>query len=166
MTLVKPLKLMSILLIAFSVFFAHGAEDKKLAADFTLKSNKDENLRLEEMRGDIVLINFWASWCGPCRKEMPILEDISKKYQDLGVTVLGINVEEDSSPAKRILAELGISFPILFDSKNVVSELYNVDAMPMTVVVDRQGYQRFLHRGYKSGDEVKYQNVIKGLLRE
>ena len=65
------------------------------AANFTLKSTSGKNIRLSEHRGQVVLINFWASWCGPCRQEMPHLETLQTKYQDLGVTVLGINVEQD-----------------------------------------------------------------------
>ncbi|SFD47796.1 TlpA family protein disulfide reductase [Pseudoalteromonas denitrificans] len=159
-------KLMCIGLLIGCIFNSYADQAKSAAADFTLKSQSGENLRLQEMRGEVVLINFWASWCGPCRQEMPYLEKIQQKYHDLGFTVLGINVEEDSTAAKALLKELSVSFPILFDDKNTVSEMYKVDAMPMTVLVDRDGYQRYLHRGYQSGDEVKYQKIIKALLRE
>jgi thiol-disulfide isomerase/thioredoxin len=64
------------------------------AANFTLKSTSGENFQLSEYRGQVVLINFWASWCGPCRQEMPHLESIQQKYQDLGFTVFGVNVEQ------------------------------------------------------------------------
>jgi len=141
-------------------------ETKTLASDFTLKSQSGENLRLEEMRGDVILINFWASWCGPCRKEMPYLDELQSEFSGLGFTVLGINVEEDSNSAKEFIAELQVKFPVLFDNKQLVSELYNVDAMPTTVMVDRNGYQRLLHRGYVEGDEVAYRKIIKELIRE
>ncbi len=136
------------------------------APDFTLKSLEGPNIKLSELRGDVVLINFWASWCGPCRQEMPLLEELSSKYEPMGFTMLGVNVEEDSSAAKSMLAELGVSFPILFDSENTVSESYEVIAMPTTVVVDRDGKVQFVHHGYKPGDEGKYQDAIRRAIRQ
>jgi len=141
-------------------------ESKTLASDFTLKSQSGENVRLEEMRGDVILINFWASWCGPCRKEMPYLDDLQKDFSNLGFTVLGINVEENSDSAKDFIDELKVSFPVLFDNKQLVSQLYKVDSMPMTVMIDRNGFSRLIHRGYVDGDEVAYRTVIKELIRE
>ncbi|MEM9254725.1 MAG: TlpA disulfide reductase family protein [Pseudomonadota bacterium] len=136
------------------------------AANFTLKSSGGDNIRLSEYRGQVVLINFWASWCGPCRQEFPHLDDLHEKYTDLGFTVFGVNVEQDRQSADRVLREIPVNFPILFDDENVVSELYNVDAMPMTVLVDRSGAVRFLHRGYKPGYEDNYERQVRALIKE
>ena len=136
------------------------------APDFTLKSLGGKNLKLSEMAGNVVLINFWASWCGPCREEMPLLNAMHKKYEPLGFTVLGVNVEEQADNARGFLRDFPVDFPVLLDSSNQVSKLYNVVAMPTTVVVDRDGNLRYLHKGYKSGDEKKYQEMIKKLVRE
>lgn len=136
------------------------------APNFTLKSLSGKNLKLSEMTGNVVLINFWASWCGPCLQEMPLLNDIHKKYEPLGFTVLGVNVEENSSNARAFLADRGVDFPILLDTKNIVSQLYDVVAMPTTVIVDRDGNMRFIHRGYQSGDEAQYRKMVKKLVRE
>lgn len=136
------------------------------APDFTLKSHGGGNLKLSEFRGQVVMINFWASWCGPCRQEMPLIEQLHQRYSPLGFTVLGVNVEEDSSKAQELLRELRVSFPILFDTSNSASKLYNVSAMPSTVFVDRDGKLRYLHKGYKPGYEHEYEKQIKALLRE
>jgi len=136
------------------------------APDFTLKSNSGENIRLSELRGEVVLINFWASWCGPCRQEMPILSELHNKYKALGFTVLGVNVEEDPSKAKKLLQDSPVSFPVVFDSESVVSKQYDVVAMPSTVLVDRDGNMRYLHKGYKSGLEAVYQQQVRELIRE
>ena len=136
------------------------------AKDFTLKSRDGKNLRLAEMRGQVVMLNFWASWCGPCRQEMPILEQLNNKYKKLGFTVWGVNVDEDPALAEKLLKETNVTFPILLDSKSTVSELYGVDAMPTTVMVDRDGNVRFRHRSYKPGTEVEYENQIKALVKE
>jgi len=151
-------------LIPFSTVQAASVGDR--APDFTLKSMSGTNLKLSEQAGNVVLLNFWASWCGPCRKEMPLLNDLHNKYQALGFTVLGVNVEEDSSQAKSFIAAQPVDFPILLDSSNQVSKLYDVVAMPTTVVIDRNGNMRYLHKGYKSGDEKKYKKMVKKLLRE
>ena len=136
------------------------------APDFTLKSLAGDNVKLSELRGQVVLINFWASWCGPCRQEMPRLDDLYQQYGELGFTLLGVNVEQDSAEAQRMLHDTPVTFPILFDSKNEVSKLYDVVAMPSTVIVDRDGNVRFVHKGYQPGYEDEYQTQIRTLVRE
>ena len=143
-----------------------AADAKGLAPDFTLTSKNGGNVRLQEQLGDVVLINFWASWCGPCREELPYLEALQQEYADLGFTILAVNVDEDPSKADILLNDIAVSFPVLFDVNDDVSKLYDVQAMPTTVIVDRDGNQRLLHKGYKSGDEVKYKQAVKALLRE
>lgn len=146
---------------------AYASSDiKGKAPNFTLKSYTGSNQKLSEFRGKVVLLNFWASWCGPCRQEMPLLNSLHKKYKKLGFTVMGINVEEDSRKAKVIVKEVGIKFPILFDTENKVSDLYKVDAMPSTVLIDRSGNMRYLHKGYKKGDMQTYKKWVKKLIRE
>jgi len=139
---------------------------KGKAPDFTLKSNHGNNVKLSEQRGKVIMINFWASWCAPCRKEMPLLEELYQRYKDGGFTLLGVNVEEDSSAAKDLLKEIQVSFPILFDSQNAVSQLYGVEAMPSTVILDRDGNLRFIHKGYQPGYEDEYQKQVRELIME
>ena len=125
-----------------------------------------EWLSLAEHHGQVVMINFWATWCGPCREEMPHLEALYQRYGSLGFTLLGVNVEEDSENASAWLEETPVSFPILFDSENIVTELYDVVAMPSTVLIDREGKLRFVHHGYQTGYEDEYQAQIRALIRE
>jgi thiol-disulfide isomerase/thioredoxin len=136
------------------------------AADFSLRSRSGAAVSLGALKGQVVLINFWATWCGPCRKEMPLLEQIQKKYAPLGFTMLGVNVEEDTRQMEAFLKDVPVTFPILLDPANGVSKLYDVSAMPSTVIVDRKGNVRFIHQGYKPGDEGKYQDMIRQLVRE
>ena len=136
------------------------------APDFDLMSRDGDSVSLSDLSGQVVMINFWATWCGPCREEMPHLEALYQRYSDLGFVLLGINVEEDSSGADDFLAETPVSFPILFDPASKVSELYEVVAMPSTVLVDRSGGLRFIHHGYKPGYEDDYQSQIRALIRE
>jgi|SRR5690554_2158352 len=140
------------------------AEDS--APDFTLKSNQGENLRLAEQRGQVVMLNFWATWCAPCRKEMPLLDELYQRYNAAGFELFGVNVEPDSEPADKMAKDMNLTFPILYDTDSKVSRLYNVDAMPTTVLIDRDGKVRYVNRGYRDGDEEKYREQIRELIRE
>ncbi len=159
-------KLMAILLLCGVIPMSHALVGSGEAINFTLKDQEGNNIRLSEYRGQVVLINFWASWCGPCRQEFPLLDELHAKYQGLGFTVFGVNVEENRELADKVLREIPVTFPILFDSENEVSEDYDVDAMPATVLVDRSGQIRFMHRGYKPGYEDLYEKQIRALIRE
>ena len=145
---------------------ALAAEEGKPAPDFTLKSLDGRNVKLNELRGTVVLVNFWASWCGPCRTEMPLLNDLYREYRDYGFTVVGINLDEERSQAMKLLDKVPVSFPVLFDPDNGTSETYTVDAMPTTVLIDRNGVVRHHHRGYKDGFMDKYEAQIKALVLE
>jgi thiol-disulfide isomerase/thioredoxin len=136
------------------------------APEFTLPTRAGGQLSLDALKGQVVMINFWASWCGPCRQEFPLLEQMQQKYEPLGFTILGVNVEQDSADAERWLADTNVSFPILFDRESRVSSLYEVHAMPSTVFIDRSGQVRYLHQGYKPGDENEYLDLIRTLVRE
>lgn len=140
-------------------------ELKGPAHDFTLKSNDGKNVRLSDLRGQVVMLNFWASWCGPCRQEMPLLDKLYQKYSPAGFTLLGVNVEADPKEADHLLKEIPVSFPVLYDTTSKVSEAYKVDAMPSSVLIDCDGNLSYLHRGYKPGDEDEYKKRVKGLLR-
>lgn len=155
-------------LVAIVVLFSAQvfAADKVQAPDFTVKSLAGENVRLSDFRGQVVLLNFWASWCVPCRAEMPILDEIHKKYEPLGFTVLGVNVDLKSEKAVKYLKGTPVNFPIGLDPKSDVSKLYNVSAMPSTAIIDRDGNVRYIHPGYKDGDAQKYRDKIKELMRE
>ena len=154
------------LIFTTTITYATSEKTSGKAPNFTLKSRSGKNIKLSELRGEVVMLNFWASWCGPCRQEMPLLEKIHKKYKRLGFTLLGINVEENATDAKNYLKDVKVTFPVLFDRTQKTSELYNVSAMPTTILIDRNGNKRFIHKGYKPGYENDYKKQIKKLLRE
>src|SRR6202050_1646072 len=136
------------------------------APQFSLAARGGQDVSLAQYKGQVVMINFWASWCGPCRQEKPLLEGIYKKYNKLGFTMLGVNVEPDSHAADDWLKATPVSFPILYDTESKVSKLYEVAGMPSTVIIDRSGKLRVLHRGSKPGDENEYLDSIRALIRE
>ncbi len=138
----------------------------KLAPDFVLKSDSGQNVRLSELRGRVVLINFWASWCGPCRQEMPQLAKLYTQYGRAGFVLLGVNVDNDPKNAATMQKQLGVNFPVLFDNAQQVAKLYNPQGMPATLLIDRDGRVRYVYRGYVSGYEQKYEQQIRELLKE
>jgi peroxiredoxin len=97
---------------------------------------------------------------------MPLLDELYTRYQRVGFTLLGVNIDDDSRKAMNMVSELGVNFPVLFDSRKEVSKLYQVDAMPVTVIIDREGNIRYVHQGYKPGYEEHYLDEIRALLRE
>jgi peroxiredoxin len=97
---------------------------------------------------------------------MPLLDELYSRYQRVGFSLLGVNIDDDSRKAIDMASELGVSFPVLFDAGKDVSRLYAVEAMPATVLVDREGNVRNVYHGYKPGYEQKYLDEIRSLLRE
>lgn len=156
----KTLTIGALVLCSSSLFAAD------VAPDFTLKSSTGENIRLAEQRGQVVMLNFWASWCGPCREEMPLLSAMSKKYGPMGFALYGINVDADTDDAKKVLEKITVSYPILFDPESKLSDLYKVEGMPYSVLIDKKGEIRYIHKGYSPGDEKKYAKYIMELVSE
>jgi thiol-disulfide isomerase/thioredoxin len=136
------------------------------APDFALRSMQGPSMRLSEHLGEVVVINFWATWCGPCRQEMPLLDELYGKYQRAGLVLLSVNLDETAAPAIEMAHTLKVSYPVLFDTRKEVSRAYDVSAMPVTVLVDRAGLVRYVSEGYKPGYEKRYTDKLRELLNE
>jgi thiol-disulfide isomerase/thioredoxin len=137
------------------------------APNFTLQSNSGEQVSLASLKGKVVMVNFWATWCVPCRQEMPHLEALYQRYESLGFELLAVNVEKNQAEGiRKWLADTPVTFPVLLDPDNKVTKLYKVQTMPSTVLVARDGTMRFIHHGYKPGYENEYQTQVRALLRE
>ena len=121
-------------------------ERRERAADFELDSLGGGTVRLAELRGRPVIINFWATWCGPCRLEMPVFQNYSKRHAE-DLVVLGVNFDEPETEVQAFVEELGLTFPILLDPGGKVVELYQVRGFPTTLFVDADGHVRFQHIG-------------------
>jgi cytochrome c biogenesis protein CcmG/thiol:disulfide interchange protein DsbE len=115
-----------------------------LAPDFELSNSSGENLRLSDLRGQAVILNFWASWCPPCRSEMPAIQAVHQAYQDRGLVVLGVNAanQDNLTQAQEFIASMNLTFQLLSDSAGTVQELYAVSALPSTYFIDRAGIIR------------------------
>ena len=164
---IRRLPLVSLLaaLVAFA-WPAAATDGSPPAPEFRLANRAGGEMSLSGLKGQVVMINFWASWCGPCRQEFPALDQIYSKYKPMGFQMIAINVESEKADAERFLGKTPVSFPILFDPDTKVSGNYGVNAMPTTFLVDREGRLRWQHRAYKPGDEAKYIEQIRAMLRE
>jgi peroxiredoxin len=138
----------------------------KPAPDFTLRSLAGGNQRLKEQRGQVIMLNFWATWCGPCRQEMPQLNRLYDKYRAAGFTLYGVNIDDDANTVAEMANRLGLRFPVLLDADKRVSRLYDLSTMPSTVLIDRDGRVRYVHLGYQDGYEDTYEKQIRELLKQ
>jgi peroxiredoxin len=111
------------------------------APDFTLQTLDNEEVTLSELQGQVVLVNLWASWCGPCRAEMPAMERIYQEYKDQGFTIAAVNITSQDSigGAQNFVDQYGLTFPILLDVNGEVARLYNLNAFPSSYFIDRFG---------------------------
>lgn len=112
------------------------------APDFALRSLAQGNQRLSEFRGEVVVLAFWASWCGECREELRGLDAFYERHRADGLVMLGINVDQNGERAQAFARSLELDFPVLLDDEGRVSRLYAVEHMPRTVVIDRDGVIR------------------------
>lgn len=136
------------------------------APDFALRSLGAANLRLSEYLGQVVMLNFWATWCGPCRQEMPLLDELYNKYRRAGFVLLSINVDDAGERATEMVETLKVTYPVLLDERKAVSRAYEVANMPVTVLIDREGVVRFVSEGYRPGYEQRYADALRELLNE
>lgn len=138
----------------------------KPSSDFALRSLSGDNLRLSEQLGEVVILNFWATWCGPCRQEMPLLDEIYTKYRRAGLVLLSINIDEQPEAAAEMAKTLGVSYPVLVDARNEVAKAYEIGTLPVTFLIDREGKVRYVSEGFKPGYEKRYTEKLRELLNE
>jgi peroxiredoxin len=134
--------------------------------DFTLENSAGEEVNLYDTLNDstIVLVDFWATWCGPCCLELPHLDTLNSKYKNLEVFAITTDGKRTTEKAKEYIAEKGYGFTVLHDSKRAVQKLLKVKAIPVTFIIAPDGEIFYDHIGYKEGDEEELENHIKELL--
>ena len=119
-----------------------GARVGFLAPDFTLEGMDGQPMSLRDLQGKAVILNFWATWCPPCKEEMPALEKIYRDHREDGVVVLGVNQMEARPQVQRFLEEYNLTFPVVLDIRGEVGRLYRVRAYPTTYFIDARGVIR------------------------
>lgn len=153
-----------IFFISISTIFAQ--EEGSKAPDFELKSLSGDNFKLSNLQGKIIIIDFWASWCVPCRLGIPFLSELYDIYKDKGVEIIGINLDNKLEKIEKFLSKLSKrpSFNILWDSSNTTPTLYKVTTMPTTIFINKEGIIAHRHLGFKIDDKEKYKQLIEQML--
>jgi len=139
--------------------------DRKPAANFSLPDANGIQVALADYKGKVVLLNFWATWCGPCKIEIPWFIEFNKAYKDRGFAVLGVSMDDDGwKSVKPYLAEKRIAYPVVVGNDRVSKSYGDVDSLPTTFIIDRDGKVAFVHMGLVGKDT--YEKEIESLLSE
>ncbi len=139
--------------------------DRKPAPDFTLQDERGENVQLSEFQGKVVLLNFWATWCMPCKIEMPWFVEFQRKYKDRGFSVIAVSLDDEGWEVVRpFVNELELNFPVVVGNDEMADEFGGVVALPTTFIIDKQGRITATHAGLISKSD--YEEEIEQLLIE
>jgi len=126
----------------------------------------EEKVEFAALKGKVVIVDFWASWCGPCTKEMPVLEALHVKYAAQGLVIVGVNIDSSSKKMNKFLKNTPVSFRIVHDRKLVVANRYEPETMPTSYFIGRDGTVRYIHEGFQKGDARALEERVKALLAE
>ena len=141
-------------------------EKKILGPDFTLEDLSEKRVSLKSLRGKVVFLNFWATWCIPCREEMPTMEKLHKEFKNRGLEVVAVNIKEDKKDVRKFVEELGLTFTILLDKSGNTSEEYGAWSIPLSYFINRNGEFVGKVNGYRKWDSQEARALFLGLLNE
>ncbi|MBN1837460.1 MAG: TlpA family protein disulfide reductase [Spirochaetales bacterium] len=133
--------------------------------DFELEALGGQSRSLSSFKGKVVFLNFWATWCGPCRHEMPSMERLYQRLKDRGLEVVAVNLQEDAKAVERFVSEHGLTFPILLDRTGRVGATYGARSIPITYIVDRDGFVVAGTIGTREWDTEQYVRFFERLLQ-
>jgi thiol-disulfide isomerase/thioredoxin len=154
--------------LAAAPALASPASPGEAAPDFVISQDDHSVVHLSDLRGRVVLVDFWASWCKPCRIEFPVLVELYEKHNDHGLEIVAVNLDTDRKKADAFLKRVGGEppFVIAYDPDHATPPLYALEGMPTTVLVDRAGIVRSRHTGFRKSDRAEYEREIAALLAE
>jgi cytochrome c biogenesis protein CcmG/thiol:disulfide interchange protein DsbE len=143
---------------------AHALDVGAKMPEIGLTDLNGKQVSAASLAGKVVVVDFWATWCAPCKDEMPVLEKLYKKYGSKGLVVVGVSVDKDASNIKGFLKKIGVTFPVVHDANHQVSGRYQPPRMPSSYIVDRKGIVRYVHGGYRADDAAKIEKELVALL--
>jgi cytochrome c biogenesis protein CcmG/thiol:disulfide interchange protein DsbE len=132
----------------------------------TTPSAADSPLDLAALHGKVIYLDFWASWCAPCRQSFPWMQVIKATYEHQGLTVIAVNLDQERADADAFLAKYHPGFDVRFDPQGELAERFKIRGMPTSVIIDRQGVVRFTHIGFRPVDEAMYEAQLRDVLAE
>jgi thiol-disulfide isomerase/thioredoxin len=160
------LLLVGVAALAVAMPHARALEPGDAPPPIGMVDQRGEKVDLSDLEGKVVLVDFWASWCGPCRKEMPVLEQLYAKYADQGLVIIGVNIDRNKKKMISFLAGVPVSFHIVHDPELVAASRYEPPGMPSSYFIARDGKIRHVHEGFRKKDAPEIENRIKLLLEE
>ncbi len=160
------MKILSAILIFCLSFSSIATPPNSVAQGFELDTLQGENFQLKDTLGQVIYLDFWASWCGPCKISFPDMIKLQTEFKTEGFLIVAISVDEDIDDATRFAQKFPVNFTILSDTEGHVAALYNVPAMPTSYLIDRSGKIAHVHTGYRPGDIVQLKQKIRDLVDE
>ena len=151
-------------LITINSALAAGNSSKNKAPAFTLSGLNTETIKLSNYKGKVVYLDFWATWCGPCRKSFPWMNAMQKKYQSQGLEIIAVSLDAKKKMVETFLKKYPADFTIALDPDGVSGDLYKVRVMPSSYLIDRNGDIIERHMGFRSKDKAKLEEMIKSAL--
>lgn len=163
--MMRALAAAALLLATTAPAFAGVGKGQK-APELSLPTLKGPTQSLSSLRGKVVLIDFWAQWCEPCKKELPELDKLAKQYASKNVVILAVNIDKLRANAEKLVHQLGVSLPVLLDPSGDAASTYDPPKMPSSFVVDKKGIVRFVNEGFDgAGDVEKFKHELDELTK-
>ena len=145
---------------------AHAKVQKgQRAPGFSLTTLKGDKLSLSALAGQVVVVDFWAQWCEPCKHELPELDKLQKEYAGKGVRIVTVNIDKQRDNADKLVRLLGLSLDVALDPSGSVAASYDLPKMPTSYVLDKKGVVRYVHEGYESGDVARFKRELDELTK-
>ena len=154
------------LVVSFLCFSSPTLAADTSSLPFSSIAGKDTSIQFNDYAGKVMLIDFWASWCGPCRQSFPWMNEMLAKYEDSGLVVIAINLDNEASNAYAFLKDISANFLLGFDPEGKSAEIMNVEAMPMSYLIDREGNIRHRMIGFNTEKKAEHEVYIQALLNE
>jgi thiol-disulfide isomerase/thioredoxin len=153
-------------IVTISLFFslsslAYAQEPTQLGFELPGQNGK---VSLREHAGRVVYVDFWASWCGPCKQSFPFMNDLQKKYSAAGLRIIAINVDKEKDDAQKFLSKNPTQFMLAFDAEGTVPTQYQVKGMPSSYLIGRDGKLIYVHKGFKAQDQAEIEAKIRAAL--
>ena len=149
---------------AFAASAVHAVDAGAPAPNFSLPTAKGEIVALDKLRGKVVYVDFWASWCGPCRRSFPWMNDMQQKYGAKGFTVVAINVDKKRADAEKFLKLLPANFPVVYDEAGTTPAAFAVQGMPSSYLIDARGNVSYVERGFVDESRGPLEDRVRALL--
>jgi len=137
------------------------------APEFSARTSDGQTVQLADYRGKVVVLDFWASWCGPCREELPFLMELAARNKKKPFQLITVNIDDNDENMEKFLSRIWFRYGVLvIDRKKKIPKLYDLETMPTTVFIDREGVIRYWHDGFKESDKDRYEEELRLLLAE